>query len=45
MIFPTRYNHTDFHAFSINDICNAINLKSRWLEKSGFITGILVTVT
>nr|WP_072014420.1 SymE family type I addiction module toxin [Pectobacterium odoriferum] len=42
---PARYNHTDFHVFSISDLCYAINLKGRWLEESGFITGMPVTVT
>ncbi|WP_374188685.1 SymE family type I addiction module toxin [Pectobacterium odoriferum] len=31
--------------FSISDLCYAINLKGRWLEESGFITGMPVTVT
>ncbi|MDK9424232.1 SymE family type I addiction module toxin [Pectobacterium carotovorum] len=29
----------------ISDLCNVINLKGRWLEESGFITGMPVTVT
>nr|WP_247687977.1 SymE family type I addiction module toxin [Pectobacterium versatile] len=40
-----QYNHTDFHVFGISDLCYAINLKGRWLEESGFITGMHVTVT
>ncbi|WP_416054429.1 SymE family type I addiction module toxin [Pectobacterium polonicum] len=30
---------------SISDLCNTINLKGRWLEEPGFITGMPVTVT
>ncbi|UVO07425.1 SymE family type I addiction module toxin [Pectobacterium polonicum] len=26
-------------------LCNTINLKGRWLEEPGFITGMPVTVT
>ncbi|WP_338154644.1 SymE family type I addiction module toxin [Pectobacterium versatile] len=43
--FPARLNHTDFYKFCISDLCYAINLKGRWLEESGFITGMSVTVT
>ncbi|QHP82703.1 type I addiction module toxin, SymE family [Pectobacterium odoriferum] len=45
VILPARYNHTDFHVFSISDLYYAINLKGRRLKELGFITGIPVTVT